>query len=275
MAAVGMLTVGLLSEVSFADQPSSGNPAGKPVDKQANEAKAVARSQKNGAKPSATADKTSALTPETIDKAQAFATQHHPELGDLLVRLEKYDAAAFADAIDDVHKAMLRIERLGEKNAERGRVELEDWKLTSRIRLLAARLAMSDALSSQDPASQDNASEGDSAKLIKEEIRVLLVERSELRKSSLTAERERLTERLAKVNKQLGELSERERQTIERELARIEANATQMSAKRANAALNNAKLTKDRQKSRPKANAPAQNSPPKTSTTETPATPQK
>ncbi|MBA4029361.1 MAG: hypothetical protein C0478_00330 [Planctomyces sp.] len=255
---------------SFADQPSSGNPVGKPVDKQASEAKAATRSQKNGAKPSATADKTSALTPETIDKAQAFATQHHPELGDLLVRLEKYDAAAFADAIDDVHKAMLRIERLGEKSAERGRVELEDWKLTSRIRLLAARLAMSDALSSQDPASQDNASEGDSAKSIKEEIRVLLVERAELRKSSLTAERERLTERLAKVNKQLGELNERERQTIERELARIEANATQMSAKRANAA-----LTKDRQKSRPKANIPAPNSPPKTSTTETPATPQK
>jgi hypothetical protein len=250
---------------SFADQPSSGNPVGKPVDKQANEARPATRSPKNGAKPGAVTDKTSALTPETIDKAQAFATQHHPELGDLLVRLEKYDDAAFADAIDDVHKAMLRIERLGEKNADRGRVELEDWKLTSRIRLLAARLAMSDAL-----ASDDLASEGDSAKSIKEEIRVLLVERAELRKSSLTAERERLTERLAKVNKQLGELSERERQTIERELARIEANATQVSSKRANAA-----LTKDRQKSRSKANAPAPNSIPKTSTTETSATPQK
>lgn len=168
---------------------------------------------------SANSSREQSPTPVQIERAREFAATHHPELGELLGRLESYDEPSFVEAIQELLRTMDRLEKLSEKNTERGRVELEDWKLTSRIRLLAARLAMADALPVENPEASSSA--------IKQEIRKLLIERAELRKSSLTAERQRLQDRLEKVNRQLSELSERERQNIERELDRLEANASQ------------------------------------------------
>ncbi|WP_145295635.1 hypothetical protein [Planctopirus ephydatiae] len=189
-------------------------------------AKSSSKTQANSTRANSSANSSSAnssrepsLTPVQIQRAKEFAATHHPELGELLGRLESYDEPSFVEAIQELLRTMDRLEKLSEKNTERGRVELEDWKLTSRIRLLAARLAMADAL----PVENLEAS----SRTIKQEIRELLIERAELRKSSLTAERLRLQDRLEKVNRQLSELSERERQNIERELDRLEANASQ------------------------------------------------
>lgn len=180
-------------------------------------AKTSDKTQANGTR--AVSSRAQSLTPVQIERAKEFAATHHPELGELLGRLESYDEPSFVEAIQELLRTMDRLEKLSEKNTERGRVELEDWKLTSRIRLLAARLAMADALPVENPEA--------SSRTIKQEIRELLIERAELRKSSLTAERQRLQDRLEKVNRQLSELSERERQNIERELDRLEANASQ------------------------------------------------
>lgn len=184
-------------------------------------AKSSGKTQANStrASSSASSPREQSPTPVQIQRAKEFAATHHPELGELLGRLESYDEPSFVEAIQELLRTMDRLEKLSEKNTERGRVELEDWKLTSRIRLLAARLAMADALPVENPEASSSA--------IKQEIRKLLIERAELRKSSLTAERQRLQDRLEKVNRQLSELSERERQNIERELDRLEANASQ------------------------------------------------
>ena len=71
-------------------------------------------------------------------------------------------------------------------------MELEAWKLNSRIRLLVARLTMS-----PDPKIED-------------ELRQALVQQIGLRKAALNDERERLENRMAELKEQLKKLDEQQ-----------------------------------------------------------------
>jgi hypothetical protein len=120
------------------------------------------------------------------DAALEFARAHHPELADLIARLKQSNRAEFRRAVRDVNMARVRLERVKEKTPNRYGMALEEWKLDSQIRLLAARSAMSD----EDPA-------------VQEELKALLHQRIEKRLKNLTDERDRLAARLAKLNEQI------------------------------------------------------------------------
>ena len=75
-----------------------------------------------------------------------------------------------------------------------------DWKISSRIRLLAARLAMS-----EDPT-------------VEAELRAALRERLELRLGTQRAERDRLQSRVTRLDQQIEDMTSRADATIEKQL---------------------------------------------------------
>lgn len=117
--------------------------------------------------------------------ALAFARENHPELAALLEGLKENAPKEYGAALVDLDRAVERLARTRERSAERHAVELADWKITSRIRLLAARLTMS-----PDPA-------------VEAELRAALRERLELRLAAQRTERDRLQARAEKLTQQI------------------------------------------------------------------------
>lgn len=117
--------------------------------------------------------------------ALAFAVEHHPELVPLLERLRTEAPAEFAAAVADLDRARERLAKLRDRQPERYEAALADWKLSSRIRLVLARLSTSPSAAAE------------------RELRELIRLRAEARLAPLRAERERITARLEKIDAQL------------------------------------------------------------------------
>lgn len=117
--------------------------------------------------------------------AVAFAVAHHPELVPLLERLRTEAPAEFAAAVADLDRTRERLAKLRDRHPERHEAALDEWKLSSRIRLVLARLATNPSAESE------------------EELRQLVGQRAEARLAPLRAERERITARLEKIAAQL------------------------------------------------------------------------
>jgi hypothetical protein len=131
-----------------------------------------------------------AMTAAREAAAMTFARLHHRELADLLSQLSRTNPREYERAIRQLFQASERLARLQERStAERYDAELEAWKLDSRLRLLAARLTMSD-----DPA-------------LEAELKAALRKRDEIRLELLRLERERLAERLTKLDAQIESIS--------------------------------------------------------------------
>ncbi len=134
----------------------------------------------------ATRPNNATLTTDQQTYALEFARQHHPELANLLVRLQRSSPSGFARGIRDVHSAAERIERVSERQPARREAELKKWKIDSEVRLLTAKWVMS-----QDPK-------------LEERIQQLLRDRHNAKIDRLHAERDKLAERLHQLDKQIG-----------------------------------------------------------------------
>ena len=85
-----------------------------------------------------------AMTPSRKAAALAFVKQNHPELATLLRSLKKNKERAYLRALKQLYTTSERLARAKERySPERFEVELEAWKLDSRIRLLAAQTSLS------------------------------------------------------------------------------------------------------------------------------------
>lgn len=69
--------------------------------------------------------------------------EHHAELADLLAQLKPQDFAKYQAALADLDRDFKRLEQLRKRSSINYDHELNLWKSRSRVRLLAARLAMS------------------------------------------------------------------------------------------------------------------------------------
>jgi hypothetical protein len=120
--------------------------------------------------------------------ALAFVRTNHPELIDLLEPLKAMNPAEYQKAIRDLFLTSERLGEMQQRNPQRYELELQDWKLVSRIQVLAVRLALN-----------ENAP-------LEREMRELLAEQQETRRQLLLFERDRLATRLADIDTQLTEL---------------------------------------------------------------------
>ena len=151
----------------------------------------------------AEADSVAELTPEREAAALTFARRHHAELVELLASLKPMDSARYASAIAELFQTSERLAKLKTRMPERYRIDLQVWKIDSRVRLLAARCA--------------NAM-GDE---IRHEIRSLLMQRNELRAAQLEADQERMAARIQKLQQTIDHLRSENSQLADRELNRL------------------------------------------------------
>lgn len=135
------------------------------------------------------------ITPEREAAARTFAQQHHPELIQLLDKLQQDMETRYGQAIRQLYQAGERLARIKERSEEDYELQLSLWKVDSRIQLHAARLSVS---------RNSRATELDG-------LEDLLKERVLVRRKIYEREREKLQTRIDRVNKSLERLSDVDR----------------------------------------------------------------
>lgn len=155
--------------------------------------KPAAKAEKN-----ATKQPVPAISPEREAAAIAFAQLNHPELAALLEGLKRNAVPEYQAALVDLDRAVDRLAKLKDK-PERHEFELAEWKMTSRIRLLAAKLSME-----SDPA-------------VEAELRQMLRDRLEFRIAAQRTERDRLQGRVSKLDSQIEEMTSKAESIVEKQ----------------------------------------------------------
>lgn len=158
------------------------------------------------------AETTPAVSAKAEAAAMEFARTHHPELANLLEQLKANAPSEYRSAILDIDKARERLEKSREKTPERAAIELAEWKVNSRIRLLVARMSMG----------------GDSS--LEADLKSALRERADLRVQLLTDERDRLRRRLEKLDDTIADHQRRAADQVEKEFVGLKRNATAAEA---------------------------------------------
>jgi hypothetical protein len=137
--------------------------------------------------------------------ALAFARKHHPELAKLLVGLEPRNRKAYSRAMHELYRTSERLARAqGRLTAERYEMELDAWKLDSRIRLLAARVSLS---KKNNPK-------------LEAELKQALLDRVNIRIQKIRQEQTRLNQRLEKLNASLLSIEKNREKTAAQYLLR-------------------------------------------------------
>jgi hypothetical protein len=139
------------------------------------------------------------VTAEQEKEVVRFLRQHHAELADLLKHLQSSSPSGYHNAIRDLWKARERLMQIRERDRARYELELDAWVVESKIQLLVARLAMKD----------DDT--------FREELRSLLGQRIDLKLRLLLGERERVVERLRKLDEQVDKYDTVRSQMIEKQ----------------------------------------------------------
>jgi hypothetical protein len=151
----------------------------------------------------AIADPMQEVTPEREAAALTFAKLHHPELASLLKVLKASPHDGYEDAVRDLFKTSERLTRLKARTPERYELELQLWKVDSRIRLLAARLAM-----------EDNEE-------LRDQLHKLLREKIDIRAAVLRDDRTKTAARLEKFDADLQQLTADPAASADAELERL------------------------------------------------------
>lgn len=137
------------------------------------------------------------FTPEREAAALTFVRAHHSELADLLARLKERRPHEYQKAVRDLFRVSERLTESRERRPERYELELQEWKLQSRVQLLVARMTMG-----RTPE-------------LEHELRGLLNEQLDLRREIVRLDRDRATARLQTLQKELDDLDARREQLLQ------------------------------------------------------------
>lgn len=146
------------------------------------------------------------ISPERETAIREFVKNNHAELMPLLEGLKDVAPAEYTSALTDLEKTVDRLEKVKAKTPARYDAQLADWKLTSRIRLLAARVVV-----------QKNSASAES------DLRAAVVERFETRLANQRTEAEQLQKRLDKLNATIAESTSKKDELIENEIKQLKA----------------------------------------------------
>jgi hypothetical protein len=144
------------------------------------------------AKPGKAAKPTQGFTPEREAAALTFVRMHHAELAELLERLKTRRPQEYQKAIRELFRASERLASSQEQQPLRYELELQEWKLSSRIQLLVARMSMN-----RTPE-------------LEQELRQLLNEQVSVHRDLIRFSYERTSARAAALQKELKDLEQRQ-----------------------------------------------------------------
>ncbi len=165
---------------------------------------APADSKGTGHAPSAAVvDPMQEVTPEREAAAETFARLHHPELAELLGRLKAAAPKEYREAVRDLFRESERLAKLKARDPARYEIELELWKVGSRIHLATARLTMNE--SGQ----------------VRAELEELIAARLALRTRLLQYDRDKVVARLEKLDAELKSLTDRRDELVAQEVERL------------------------------------------------------
>jgi hypothetical protein len=137
------------------------------------------------------------FTPEREAAAMTFVRTHHPELANLLTRLKDRRAGEYQKAIRDLFRASEKLAQSQEMQPLRYELELENWKLASRVQLLVARLTM------------------DRSPAMEQELRELIAKQLEVHEKLIRLDRDRAAERMKSFDAELSRLAGDREQVLE------------------------------------------------------------
>ncbi|QDU97343.1 hypothetical protein [Lignipirellula cremea] len=143
------------------------------------------------------------VTPEREAAALSFVREHHKQLADLLVALERTNQREYKRAIRDLSRHCERMAQVRERDPRLYALELESWKSRSRIQLLVARLRM------------------DESPEFRQQLRDELEKLADQRLALLKHSQARLQERLNTVERQIEEHTRNRESLIDTQLREL------------------------------------------------------
>jgi hypothetical protein len=144
------------------------------------------------------------ITADTETAVNAFVAKQHPELAVLLKRLAGMkNQRPYERAIRELHAASERLANLQQNDPVRYEVALRAWKVKSRIQLLSARLTMKDD------------------EQLKTELKEALSEQHDIRREMLTLEKNRLQQRLQRLERDLADYDTHREEHIEKQFKQL------------------------------------------------------
>jgi len=160
-------------------------------------------SNKSGrpSRPPGKSPRAATVSKELESRVDAFVKEHQRELFEVLIYLKENLPREYERAVRDLDRTQQRLAQLQKRDAERYALELKLWQAESRAQLLAARIQMQ--------------SDGDDT--LQRQLRETLTATHDLRLQLLERERERLADRLRKLDAQIGKLQESRKTAIERQ----------------------------------------------------------
>jgi hypothetical protein len=164
---------------------------------------APARAKKAAKKAAKANQKLKDITAEQEKQALNFATTQHPELIELLDRLEEINPEQYGRAIRELYRTSEKLRLMADRNPQRHQLEISLWKLESRIRLSLAQKVMEEEAE------------------LEKNLAPLMAERRDLKRQILELERQQATTRIAEIDKQLEGLQKDPEAETARELKRI------------------------------------------------------
>ena len=161
------------------------------------------KGQPPGKGQSAVRDESSQSFDEQESESMEFVQSHHPELVALLQRLKSMKRDEYETAVRDIVKVRKRLETLEKRDLKLHGVELDAWKLQSKIDLLLARAVAQDK--EFDPSA----------------LRTLVQKRIENQKERLELELANLLERQKQIKESLGRFEGHEEERISQQLSAL------------------------------------------------------
>ncbi len=132
-----------------------------------------------------------------------FVREHHVDLVELLERLKSTKPKEYRQAVKELYRDSQRLTTVHERDPEKYELDLRAWQLDSRIRLLTAKLSLSD-----QPELQ-------------EDLKAALAERADVRLAQIELERSRLTARLKRLDEEVSTLTSSRDDELKRTFDRL------------------------------------------------------
>lgn len=161
------------------------------------------------------AAKLPAYTAQREAAALSFVGEHHPELAALLAHLKRGDKKQYQQAIRELFRTSERLAQLRERDEQRWEIDLEIWRLQSRIRLMSARLTM-------NPKNV----------VLKQELFEALVQKTDLRLARFELDRQRQIGRLDRIETTIKKLRQSRETQAEQIVNRLLRNAGKTRARK-------------------------------------------
>ena len=142
------------------------------------------------------------ITPEREAAVKTFVERNHPELVELLELLKSSQPAEYERAIRELHRVTEKLALVQERDSLQYALELRAWQVHSRIQLLTAKLKMPDSAESDE---------------VRRELKEAIGEQVDARADLLSHERDRVADRLRKIEKELSRLESDRQEVVDRQ----------------------------------------------------------